>query len=99
MADAQTDTDQSPFEAPENLAHPQPLYRMMRDMAPVLELERNLSTGMMVSQHEHVQTVLRTPEVFSSNADAVEIGNVRPLIPLQIDPPDAGLNRSAVGVT
>jgi cytochrome P450 len=26
--------------------------------------------------------------VFSSNADALNIGNVRPLIPLQIDPPD-----------
>jgi cytochrome P450 len=32
--------------------------------------------------------VFRHPEVFSSNADAVDLKNLRPLIPLQIDPPD-----------
>ena len=31
---------------------------------------------------------LRHPELFSSDMDAVELGNMRPLIPLQIDPPD-----------
>ena len=31
---------------------------------------------------------LKRTEVFSSNMDAVDLGNVRPLIPLQIDPPE-----------
>jgi cytochrome P450 len=33
-------------------------------------------------------TALRDPEHFSSDMDAVAMGNVRPLIPLQIDPPE-----------
>ncbi|MEE3103483.1 MAG: cytochrome P450, partial [Actinomycetota bacterium] len=39
-------------------------------------------------RHADVVTVLRSPDVFSSRFDAVHIGQVRPLIPLQIDPPD-----------
>lgn len=86
-ADPQSE-EQTPFESAEALAHPQPLYKMMRDMAPVAALERNLSDATIVSRHEDVGTVLRTPDVFSSNSDAVSIGQIRPLIPLQIDPPN-----------
>ena len=42
----------------------------------------------MISRHEDVMHALRHPELFSSNMDAIDIGNIRPLIPLQIDPPD-----------
>ena len=35
-----------------------------------------------------VRHVLSNPQTFSSGIDAVAIGQVRPLIPLQIDPPD-----------
>ena len=31
---------------------------------------------------------LRHPEIFSSNMDAVDLKNKRPMIPLQIDPPE-----------
>jgi cytochrome P450 len=31
---------------------------------------------------------LKRTDVFSSNMDAVDLGNVRPLIPLQVDPPE-----------
>lgn len=79
----------APGEDPESLRNPQPLYKMMRDLAPVVHIDRGggLATT-VVAKHEDVLTVLRTPEVFSSNADAVHIGQIRPLIPLQIDPPD-----------
>lgn len=41
----------------------------------------------LVTRRKDVEAALRNPAVFSSNADAVNLGNVRPLIPLQIDPP------------
>ena len=44
--------------------------------------------GYMVTDWQHVETVLRDPETFSSNMSAVDLKNIRPLIPLQIDPPD-----------
>jgi cytochrome P450 len=68
---------------PEALAHPQPMYKMLRDVAPVVPIE-----GMViVGGDEDIREVLHHPEVFSSGVDAVHIGQVRPLIPLQIDPP------------
>ena len=88
MTDSTAPADENPGESLEALAHPQPLYQMMRDLAPVVEVERNLNKTTIVGRREDVETVLRTPEVFSSNSDAVAIGQTRPLIPLQIDPPD-----------
>ncbi len=66
-------------------ANPQPLYRMMREFAPVIETDDG---GIMVTRHEDVMHALRSPELFSSDMDAISLGNIRPLIPLQIDPPD-----------
>ena len=69
---------------PELAAAPQASYRAMQENMPVLRLD-----GMvMISRHEDVMHALRHPELFSSNMDAIDIGNIRPLIPLQIDPPD-----------
>ncbi|MBC8364652.1 MAG: cytochrome P450 [Actinobacteria bacterium] len=70
------------------LAAPQGMYRMLRDSAPVMAVDMGPVSATLVSRHEDVVTVLRNPEVFSSGADAVQIGQIRPLIPLQIDPPD-----------
>ena len=67
-------------------SNPQPYFRMLRDSGPVLPSDAERPT--IVSRHADVLSVLRTPEVFSSNADAAFIGQVRPLIPLQIDPPE-----------
>ncbi len=41
----------------------------------------------LITRRADIEGALRTPAVFSSNADAVQLGNVRPMIPLQIDPP------------
>ncbi len=88
--DTETDTtdDDELFDA-ETARNPQPSFKMMRDLAPVVELPETAPfSGVVVAKHEDVTTVLRTPEIFSSGFDAVHIGQVRPLIPLQIDPPD-----------
>jgi cytochrome P450 len=88
----------APAPAPEELQHsvfaptdddmaanPQPIYRMMREFAPVIETDDG---GIMLTRHEDIMDALRNPELFSSDMDAIALGNVRPLIPLQIDPPD-----------
>ncbi len=70
----------------EALAHPQPMYKLLRDASPVVHME---DMGMhIVGTDAEVHEVLHHPEIFSSGFDAVEIGQVRPLIPLQIDPPE-----------
>jgi cytochrome P450 len=78
---------------PELNRHPQPGYRMLRDSGPVVRLpgvipSRANADAHLVGRHADVVTVLRSPDIFSSRFDAVHIGQVRPLIPLQIDPPD-----------
>lgn len=72
---------------PEALAHPQPLFKLMRDAGPVVDLGEEAGMVIVCGDAE-VRHVLQHPEVFSSGFDAVTIGQVRPLIPLQIDPPD-----------
>jgi cytochrome P450 len=69
---------------PESAAAPQPLYKAMRDSSPVV----NVGQGVAVALRSDIDEVFRCPEIFSSNMSAAPLGNVRPLIPLQIDPPD-----------
>ena len=71
------------FDA-ESAAHPQPMFKLLREHAPVMAV----AGGVMLSRKADIDEAFKHPEVFSSNADALNIGNVRPLIPLQIDPPD-----------
>jgi cytochrome P450 len=66
-------------------AAPQAIYDMLRANSPILRTEQG---GTIISRHEDVEFALRHSELFSSDMDAISIGNVRPLIPLQIDPPD-----------
>jgi cytochrome P450 len=66
-------------------ADPQSIYDMLREHSPILRTEMG---GTMIARHEDVEFALRHPEVFSSDMDAISIGNVRPLIPLQINPPE-----------
>lgn len=83
MTDVMSGFGGSDFD-PEIAAAPQASYRMMQEEMPVLRMD-----GMvMISRHEDVMHALRHPELFSSNMDAISIGNIRPLIPLQVDPPD-----------
>jgi cytochrome P450 len=71
----------------ETSRHPQEMYRMMRGTAPVLSVE---GMGHILTTREAAQECFRRPEVFSSAATepTLPLGTVRPLIPLQIDPPD-----------
>jgi len=41
----------------------------------------------LVTRRADVERALRDPGVFSSGVNAVDLGNIRPLIPLQVDPP------------
>src|SRR5580658_1330668 len=65
-------------------ANPQPVFKALRDNSPVLALEGSL----VLSRKTDIDEALRHPELFTSNMSAVDLKNVRPLIPLQIDPPD-----------
>ncbi len=78
---------EGPFAAmdPATAANPQPMFALLRESAPVMRVD---DVGVVLSRRAEVDEALRRPEVFSSNMAAVELGNIRPLIPLQIDPPD-----------
>jgi cytochrome P450 len=65
--------------------NPQPTYRMLQEGSPVLRLD---GIGLIVSSRAAVEEILREPDVFSSGLDAIDLKTRRPLIPLQIDPPD-----------
>jgi cytochrome P450 len=69
---------------PEMAAHPQPVYQAMREM-PVMPIE---GMGVLLSGKAVIDEALRHPEIYSSCMDAVDLKNKRPMIPLQIDPPD-----------
>lgn len=68
---------------PASALAPQGMYRDMRQEAPVMPVGK----AAVIAGHDEVVEVLRDPETFSSNMAATNLGNVRPLIPLQIDPP------------
>jgi cytochrome P450 len=68
------------------LAQPQPLFKLLRDAGPAVHMED--MDMYIVGGDADVHEVLHHPEVFSSGPEAVQIGQIRPLIPLQIDPPE-----------
>ena len=70
---------------PELTAHPQPAFKLLRDAGPAVDMGEG--SMVIVGGDAEVRHVLTHPEIFSSGIDAVAIGQVRPLIPLQIDPP------------
>ena len=69
-------------------ANPQPTFKLLRDEMPVLSIDMGTSPGILLSRKEEIDYALRHPEIFSSNMDAVDLKNKRPMIPLQIDPPE-----------
>ncbi len=73
---------------PEMAAHPQPVFKLMRDDMPVMEIDMGSSRGVLLSRKVEIDQALRHPEIFSSNMDAIDLKNKRPMIPLQIDPPE-----------
>ncbi len=74
---------------PDMAANPQPVWKALRDEMPVMPINDLPSgKGVLLSRKEDIMEALRHPEIFSSNMDAVDLCNKRPMIPLQIDPPD-----------
>lgn len=67
---------------------PQPIYRMMREtMAPVEFVDTPAGKMALITHRRDIEEAFRHPELFAST-EAVDLQNVRPLIPLSIDPPD-----------
>jgi cytochrome P450 len=65
--------------------NPQAAFKALREDTPVLAID---GTGVVLSRKVDIDEALRHPEAFTSNMTAVDLKNVRPLIPLQIDPPE-----------
>ncbi|MGH9096561.1 MAG: cytochrome P450, partial [Acidimicrobiales bacterium] len=70
---------------PEVARDPQPIYSMLHESTPVFRLD---GVGVIVASRSGVDEVLSNSEVFSSGVSAHDLKTKRPLIPLQIDPPD-----------
>jgi cytochrome P450 len=67
---------------------PQPLYRMMRDGTPsVTVVDGPVGPLGIIPHRRDIEHAFRNPDVFAST-EAVNLQNVRPLIPLNIDPPE-----------
>jgi cytochrome P450 len=74
---------------PEMARNPQPLFKSLRDDMPVMAVDMpSGAKGIVLTRKEDIMSALRQPDVFSSNMDAVDLKNKRPMIPLQIDPPE-----------
>ncbi|HEX3333516.1 MAG TPA: cytochrome P450 [Acidimicrobiales bacterium] len=74
---------------PEMARNPQPLFKALRDDMPIMSVDMpGGQSGVVLTRKEDIMTALRAPDVFSSNMDAVNLQNHRPMIPLQIDPPE-----------
>lgn len=86
--------DFNPF-APDVRQNPFPHYARLRAEAPVLKTDMGFT---IVSRHQDVQFVLKTPQLFSSEAMAGPQGHVEGVIPsiITMDPPMHGTFRSLV---
>ena len=91
MEETTTTDSQSPLAGmdPEMARDPQPVFKVLRDDSPVMNVDMpGGGAGVVLSRKIEIDEALRHPEIFSSNMDAVDLKNKRPLIPLQIDPPE-----------
>jgi cytochrome P450 len=67
---------------------PPPVYRMMRDMMPAVEfIDGAIGSMGIICHRRDIEEAFRHPEIFAST-EAVDLQNIRPLIPLNIDPPE-----------
>ncbi len=80
-----TEIDGYVDQAASGLAEPQPMYKALRESAPVF---RSPGEVIVLSRLADIEMALKHTELFSSNMDAVDLGNIRPMIPLQVDPPE-----------
>ena len=82
---SETDGQIGDMMTPDLARNPQPTYQALVEGADAMRVD---GVGVLACSRAAVDEVLRHPEVFSSNTDAVDLKTRRPLIPLQIDPPD-----------
>jgi cytochrome P450 len=79
-----TETEGFIDQAATGVAEPQPMYKALRESSPVFRSPQ----AVVLSRLADIEMALKHTELFSSNMDAVDLGNIRPLIPLQVDPPE-----------
>ena len=77
--------DPNEFLDPANSSNPQPFWKRLREVGPVVP---GLFGGVHVVRREDVEFALQNPSIFSSAMEAVDLGQKRPMIPLQVDPPE-----------
>ena len=77
--------DPNEFMDSTNAADPRPFWHRIREHAAVVPAPFG---GVQVVRRAEVEYALQHPDVFSSAMEAVDLGQTRPLIPLQVDPPD-----------
>jgi cytochrome P450 len=68
---------------------PQPMYQMMRESMEPFSLIEEGPTGPMalIVHRKYIDEAFRQPDLFAST-EVVDLQNVRPMIPLSVDPPD-----------
>jgi cytochrome P450 len=84
MAELFDDKQKIRLFLPEIMRCPQPAYADLRAKCPVGRMF--FTESPVVSRFQDVHDALRDPETFSSEID-LKLGNVRPMIPQQLDPP------------
>ncbi|TMM16897.1 MAG: cytochrome P450 [Actinobacteria bacterium] len=72
--------------APHVAASPHETYDTLRRQCPVARSDFAGMTSVYLSRYKDVNWALRHPEYFTSESDAMELGE-QPLLPLQVDPP------------
>ena len=70
---------------PDVARNPQPIYSMLQQTSPVFRLD---GVGVIVCSRSDIEQVLSNPDAFSLGVSAHDLKTERPLIPLQVDPPD-----------
>jgi cytochrome P450 len=65
--------------------NPQPTYELLRQVSPAMRVD---GVGILVTSRPLVDEVLRDPNTYSSALTAGHLQTDRPLIPMEIDPPD-----------
>jgi cytochrome P450 len=83
--DTESHRDIGSMMTPDLARNPRPTYRALVEGSPVMRVD---GVGVIACSRAAVEEVLRHPEIFSSNTSAADLKSRRPLIPLQIDPPD-----------
>lgn len=88
QADTGRERGVNPYST-EAAADPRALYERLRE-EPVYTF---MGVTHFISRYDDVRDALHQPEIFSSGMDSIWIGQRRPMIPLQIDPPEHGRYR------